>query len=165
MQSTFCTVFVMSLLRSLSFSLNKFFASRKCFHYCFSIGLISPKLKRKVTPFEMNAEHGKKNGVGDQKNSKGRVPKQAQGNPILTYWQLPPTNKHKRLLHQDAQVLDNQNSSILRIKRQHNHDNNNNNSLRDRRNSTVPGGLVGSPNWRMVRTNMTRFRSFSVLCG
>ena len=118
MQSTFCTVFVMLLLRSLSFSLNKFFASRKCFHYCFSIGLISPKLKRKVTPFEMNAEHGKKkNGIGDQKNSKERVPKQAQGNPILTYWQLPPTNKHKSLLHQDAQVLDNQNSSILRIKR------------------------------------------------
>ena len=115
----------------------------------------------------MNAEHGKKNGVGDQNNSKEQVPKQAQGNPILTYWQLPPTNKHKSLLHQDAQVLNNQNSSILRIKRQHNHDNNNNNnnSLRDRRNSTAPGGLVGSPNWLMVRRNMIRFRSFSVLCG
>ena len=24
-------------------------------------------------------------GAGDQKNSKGRVPKQAQGNPILSY--------------------------------------------------------------------------------
>ena len=49
-------------------------------------------------------EHGpwKKNGAGDQKNSKGRVPKQAQGNPILSYWQLRPTNKHKSLLNQDA---------------------------------------------------------------
>ena len=50
-------------------------------------------------------EHGawKKNGAGDQKNSKGRVPKQAQGNPILNYWQLPLTNKHKSLPNQDAQ--------------------------------------------------------------
>ena len=69
--------------------------------------------------------------------------------------------RHKSLLHQHAQVLGNQNSSFLRIKQQHNHDNNNNNnnnSLRDRRNSTAPVGLVGSPNWRMIRTNMTRFR-------
>ena len=51
----------------------------------------------------MNAEHGKKNGAGNQKNSKGRVPKQAQGNPILNYWQLPLTNKHKSLPNQDAQ--------------------------------------------------------------
>ena len=115
-------------------------------------------------------EHGawKKNGAGDQKNSKGRVPKQAQGNPILSYWQLRPTNKHKSLLNQDAHVLDNQNTSFVRIKQQHNHGNNknnNNNSLRDRRNSTAPGGLVGSPKWLIVRTNLTRFRSFSVLCG
>ena len=106
-----------------------------------------------------------KNGAGDQKNSKGRLPKQAQGNPILTYWQLPPTNKHKSLPNQDAQVWDNQNTSFVRIKQQHNHGNNNNNSLRDRRNSTAPGGLVGSPKWLIVRTNLTRFRSFSVLCG
>ena len=26
-------------------------------------------------------------------------------------------------------------------------------------------GLVGSPKWLIVRTNLTRFRSFSVLCG
>ena len=78
-------------------------------------------------------EHGawKKNGAGDRKNSKGRVPKQAQGNPILTYWQLLPTNKHKSLPNQDAQVLDNQNESFVRIKQQHNHGNNNNNSLRE----------------------------------
>ena len=111
----------------------------------------------------------KKNGAGDQKNSKGRAPKQAQGNPILTYWQLQPTNKHKRLRNQDAQVLDNQNASFVRIKQQHNHGNNNNsnnnNSPRDRRNSTASGGLVGRPKWRMVRTNLTRFRSFSVLCS
>ena len=158
-------MFVMWLLRSLSLSLNNFYTSRKCFHCCFSIGLISPKLKWKVTPFEMNVEHGKKTELGTKKNSKGRVPKQAQGNPILTYWQLPPTNKHKSLPNQDAQVWDNQNTSFVRIKQQHNHGNNNNNSLRDRRNSTAPGGLVGCSKWRMVRTNLTRFRSFSVLCG
>ena len=76
---------------------------------------------------EMNAEHGKKNGAGNQKNSKGRVPKQAQGNPILSYWQLRPTNKHKSLLNQDVHVLDNQNTFFIRIKQQHNHGNNNNN--------------------------------------
>ena len=49
-------------------------------------------------------EHGagKKTELGTQKNSNGRVPKQAQGNPILSYWQLRPTNKHKSLLNQDA---------------------------------------------------------------
>ena len=157
----------MLLLRSLSFSVNKPYASRKCFHHCFSIGLTSPKLKWKVRPSEMNTKHGKKkNGANDQKDSKGRVPKQAQGNPILICWKLWPTNKHKSLLHEDALVLDNQNTSFTRIKQQHNHgNNNNNNSLRDRRNSTALGGLVGSPKWRMVRTNLTRFRSFSVLCG
>ena len=74
-------------------------------------------------------------------------------------------NKHKSLPNQDVQILDNQNESFVRIKQQHNHGNNNNNSLRDRRNSTAPGGLVGSPKWRMVRTNLTRSRFFSVLCG
>ena len=36
------------------------------------------------------------------------------------------------------------------------------NSLRDRRNSTAPDGLVGSPKWRMLRTNLTRFLSRQV---
>ena len=159
----------MLLLRSLSFSLNKFYASRKYFHYCFWNGLISPKLEWKVTPFEMNTEHGKKTELGTKKTPKGGH--QSKRKEILflpgTYWQLQPTNKHKRLRNQDAQVLDNQNASFIRIKQQHNHGNNNNkyNSLRDRRNSTAPDGLVSSPKWRMVRTNLTRFRSFSVLCG
>ena len=42
----------------------------------------------KATPqTHVSNEHGawKKNGAWDQKNSKGRVPKQAQGNPILSY--------------------------------------------------------------------------------
>ena len=154
----------MLLLRSFSFSLNNFYTSRKCFHCCFRLDSNPQNSSEKWHRLKWTWSMEKKNGAGNQKNYKGRVPKQAQGNPILTYWQLPPTNKHKSLLHQDAQVLDNQNSSFVRIKRQHNHDNNNN-SLRDRRNSTAPGGLVGSPNWRMVRTNMIRFRSFSVLCG
>ena len=150
-------MFVMWLLRSLSLSLNNFYTSRKCFHCCFSIGLISPKLKWKVTPFEMNVEHGKKNGARDQKKLQ-RAGTKASASKSYSY-------KHKSLPNQDAQVWDNQNTSFVRIKQQHNHGNNNNNSLRDRRNSTAPGGLVGSPKWRMVRTNLTRFRSFSVLCG
>ena len=156
MQSTFCTVFAMLLLHHANVFITVF-------------GLDSyPQNSSEKWHRLKWTRSMEKNGAGDQKNSKGRLPKQAQGNPILTYWQLPPTNKHKSLLHQDAQVLDNQNSSFLRIKQQHNHDNNNNNnnnSLRDRRNSTAPVGLVGSPNWRMIKTNMTRFRSFSVLCG
>ena len=148
----------MLLLRSLSFSLNKFYASRKCFHYCFAIGLTSPKLKWKVTPFEMNTEHGKKTELGTQKTPKGGY--QSKRKEILFL-----NNKHKSLPNQDAQVLDNQNESFVRIKQQHNHGNNNNNSPRDRRNSTASGGLVGRPKWRMVRTNLTRSRSFSVLCG
>ena len=66
----------------------------------------------------------KKNGAEDQKDSKGRVPKQAQGNPILICWKLRPTNKHKSLLSEDAQVLDSQNTSFMQIKQQHNHGNN-----------------------------------------
>ena len=72
----------------------------------------------------MNTKHGKKNEAYDEKDSKGRVPKQAQGNPILICWKLRPTNKHKSLLNEDAQVLDNQNTSFTRIKQQHNHGNN-----------------------------------------
>ena len=156
MQSTFCTVFVMLLLHHAN-----------VFTSVFRLDSYPQNSSEKWHRLKWTRSMEKKNRVGYQNNSKERVPKQAQGNPILTYWQLPPTNKHKSLLHQDAQVLDNQNSSYLRIKQQHNHDNNNNNnnSLRDRRNSTAPGGLVGSPNGRMVRTNMIRFRSFSVLCG
>ena len=156
----------MLLLRSLSFSLNKFYASRKYFHYCFWNGLISQNSSEKWHRLKWTRSMERKRSWGP-KNSKGRAPKQAQGNPVLTYWQLQPTNKHKRLRNQDAQVLDNQNASFIRIKQQHNHGNNNNkyNSLRDRRNSTAPDGLVSSPKWRMVRTNLTKFRSFSVLCG
>ena len=69
----------------------------------------------------MNTKHGKKKRSWEQKDSKGRVPKQAQGNPILICWKLRPTNKHKSLLNEDAQVLDNQNTSFMRIKQQHNH--------------------------------------------
>ena len=157
----------MLLLRSLSFSLNKFYASRKCFHYCFSIGLISPKLKWKVTPFEMNTEHGKKTELGTKKTPKGGH--QSKRKEILfllidSYSQLININVCEIKMRR---FLDNQNASFVRIKQQHNHGNNNNkyNSLRDRRNSTAPDGLVSSPKWRMVRTNLTRFRSFSVLCG
>ena len=158
----------MLLLRSLSFSLNKFYASRKCFHYCFWIGLISPKLKWKVTPFEMNTEHGKKTELGTKKTPKGGH--QSKRKEILfllidSYSQLININVCEIKMRR---FLDNQNASFVRIKQQHNHGNNNNNkynSLRDRRNSTAPDGLVGSPKWRMVRTNLTRFRSFSVLCG
>ena len=154
----------MLLLRSFSFSLNNFYTSRKCFHCCFRLDSNPQNSSEKWHRLKWTWSMEKKNGAGNQKNYKGRVPKQAQGNPILTYWQLPPTNKHS-LPNQDAQVWDNQNTSFVRIKQQHNHGNNDNNSPRDRRNSTAPGGLVGSPKWRMVRTNLTRFRSFSVLCG
>ena len=73
----------MLLLRSLSFPLNKFYASRKCFHYFFAIGLISPKTQ--VKSETMNTEHGKKDEAGDQKTPKRQVPKQVQENPVLTY--------------------------------------------------------------------------------
>ena len=155
----------MLLLRSPSFSLNKFYASRKSFHYCFSLDSYPQNSSKQWHRLKWTWSMEKKNGAGDRKNSKGRVPKQAQGNPILTYWQLRPTNKHYSLLDQDAQVLHYQNTSFIRMKQQYKHgnNNNNNNSFRDRRNSIASGGLVGSPKWHMVGKNLTRFRSFSVL--